>query len=100
MRTGKLTGVDPTDLEELLARASTADAETRIELRDPIASYGPIAIDAMTDWIADPRLAGFAIRVLERIGRVESERARVIDVLAEVDRAELPPYMSATSTRQ
>ena len=59
----------PTGLDALLAQAQTAAPMDRIELRDPIAAYGELAIDAMTDWLGDPRLAAFAIRVLERRAR-------------------------------
>jgi hypothetical protein len=78
-------------LEDLLAQAREADPMTRIELRDPIASHGEAAIDAMADWISDPRLAAFAIRVLERIGRDQNARAGTVAILAAVDRADLPP---------
>lgn len=57
------------DLEQLLTEARDADPGDRINLRDPIAAHGEVAIDAMTDWLGDSRLAAFAIRVLERIGR-------------------------------
>jgi hypothetical protein len=82
-----------TDLDELLTTAAEADAATRIELRDPIAAHSALAADAMTDWLGDPRLAAFAIRVLGRIGREPSERAMVIDILASVDRTELPEHL-------
>ena len=81
------------DLDDLLNRAATADPGTRIEFRDAIAGHGALAIEAMNDWLADPRLAAFAIRVLERIGRDPANRAAVIDVLASVDRAELPAHL-------
>ena len=81
-------------LDGLLTRAREADPGNRIELRDPIAAYGEIAIDAMTDWLGDPRLAAFAIRVLERIGREQANRGAVIEVLAAVDREELTPALA------
>ena len=56
-------------LDELLAQARQAEPLDRITFRDPIAAYGTTAIDVMTDWLADLRLAAFAIRVLERIGQ-------------------------------
>src|SRR6185295_1715241 len=80
---------DPSELDDLLTQAREASPQTRIERRDPIASFGEAAVDAMADWIGDPRLAAFAIRVLERLGRLPTARAAVIDVLRSVDRAAL-----------
>ena len=80
-------------LDALLAQARDADPGNRINLRDPIAAHGELAIDAMTDWLGDTRLAAFAIRVLERIGRSDVNRAAVIDVFRAVDRIELPPHL-------
>jgi hypothetical protein len=53
----------PDTIEGLLALAVTANPLVRIELRDRIAAHGDDAIEAMTDRLADPRLAAFAIRV-------------------------------------
>lgn len=87
-----------TDLDALLALARDADPNDRIEFRDPIAAYDDFAIEAMTDWLGDARLAAFAIRVLERIGRSggkgSRDRTAVIDVLSAVDREELPPHLA------
>jgi hypothetical protein len=79
---------EPT-LETLLAAAGNAGPLDRIAYRDPIAAHGEAAIDAMTDWLADPRLAAFAVRVLERIGREPANRDAVVATLAAVDREEL-----------
>jgi hypothetical protein len=81
-------------LDDLLAQAREAPPETRIELRDQIAAHGENAIEAMTDWLGDERLAAFAIRVLERIGREPANRDAVQAVLAAVDRDELPPHLT------
>lgn len=51
---------DGADLETHLARARDASGMDRIELRDPIAAHGEAAIDALTAWLADARLAAFA----------------------------------------
>ena len=83
-----------TALDDLLAHARDASPETRIELRDQIAAHGENAIEAMTDWLGDERLAAFAIRVLERIGREPANRDTVEAVLAAVDRDELPPHLA------
>jgi hypothetical protein len=82
-----------TELDPLLAQAREADPADRILLRDQIASHGETAIDAMTDWLGDERLAAFAIRVLERIGQGVQTRDAVTELLAAVDREELPPHL-------
>ena len=87
------------ELDDLLAEARDAEPGDRIILRDPIAAHGQVAIDAMTDWLGDPRLAAFAIRVLERIGRDPSTRPTVVRVLAAIDRAELPAHLAGDVDR-
>lgn len=82
-------------LNELLADARDAAPATRIELRDPIANFGTLAVDAMTDWLGDERLAAFAIRVLERIGQDHANQGAVLDVFEAVDRDELPPHLAS-----
>ena len=82
------------DLDSLLALARDADPENRIDLRDPIAEHGEPAIEAMTDWLADPRLAAFSVRVLERIGRQPGLRSHVVEVLRAADRTELPEHLA------
>lgn len=65
------------DLPGLLANAAGAGPAERIEWRDPIAAHGAPAIEAVRPWLTDPRLAAFAIRVIERAGRNgEREAAR------------------------
>jgi hypothetical protein len=68
------------ELVELLEDARTAAPGRRIELRDPIAAYGVPAIEAVQPWLQDDRLAGFAVRVIERAG-VDGERAAATTVL-------------------
>ena len=82
------------DLDELLTQAREADPADRINLRDPIAAFGESAVDSMVDWLGDPRLAAFAIRVLERIGREPNERSAVITILRAVDRSDLPSHLT------
>ena len=84
---------DTGTLEGLLPLATAADPLVRMNLRDPIAAHGDDAIEAMTDWLADPRLAAFAIRVLGRIGRTEANRAAVIASPRAVDREDLPAHL-------
>lgn len=81
------------ELDDLLTQAREADPGDRITLRDPIAAHGEVAIEAMVDWLGDPRLAAFAIRVLERIGREPEQRSAVIAALGAVDRTELPQHL-------
>jgi hypothetical protein len=82
------------NLDRLLDQAQTASPLERIELRDPIAAHGERAIDAMTDWLDDARLAAFAVRVLERIGREPFSRDAVVATLRAVDREELAPGLA------
>jgi hypothetical protein len=56
------------NLASLLEEARTASPDRRIEWRDRIAAHGAEAIAAIRPWLADPALAGFAIRVIERAG--------------------------------
>lgn len=51
----------------LVERARRADPNERIDLRDPIAAHGVEAIDAMGEWLADPVLTRFAVRVVGRV---------------------------------
>jgi hypothetical protein len=81
------------ELDTLLTRARDADPGARINLRDQIAAHGDLAIEAMTDWLGDARLAAFAIRVLERIGLAAASRSTVLDAFWAVDRDELAPYL-------
>jgi hypothetical protein len=92
------TGVSAS-LEDILVEAEQADPSDRINHRDAIAAHGDAAIEAMTDWLGDERLAAFAIRVLERIGRDTGNRQAVVDVLAAVDRAELPTHLAGDVDR-
>jgi hypothetical protein len=81
------------ELDQLLASAGDADPSERIQFRDPIAAHGEDAIEAMTDWLGDQRLAAFAIRVLEVIGRDPHLRRSVAEVLHAIDREELPAHL-------
>jgi hypothetical protein len=83
------------DLDKLLAAARDADPSERIELRDELVSHGDRAVEAMTDWLGDPELAAFAIRVLERIGRSPETRGSVVEVLTSVDRDELAAHLAS-----
>lgn len=82
------------DLEELLALARDADPAERIKFRDSIAAHGDVAVEAMIDWLGDPRLAAFAIRVLEKIGRQPIHRSIAIAALVGIDRTALPVHIA------
>lgn len=83
-----------TDLEQLLAEARDASPADRLPMyRGSIAAHGAAAIEPMRDWLGDHRLMAFAIRVLERIGLQPAERDEVVNVLAEIDRTELPAHL-------
>ena len=51
-------------LDDLVQRARAASPNDRIDLRDEIAAHGDEAIDAMAEWLADPALTRFAVRVI------------------------------------
>lgn len=80
-------------VDAVLTAARDAEPSERIEFRDQIAAHGEDAIEAMTEWLGDPRLAAFAIRVLEVIGRDPERRSSVADVLQAIDREELPAHL-------
>lgn len=55
-------------LTVLLEEAREAGPDRRIMWRDPIAAFGERAIAGVQGWLADPVLAAFAIRVIQRVG--------------------------------
>lgn len=67
-------------LPTLLEAARAAEPARRIELRDRIAEHGAPAVVALTPWLADPVLAAFAVRVIERVG-LAGERELAAKVL-------------------
>jgi hypothetical protein len=71
------------ELKALLEEAATAPPETRIELRDPIAKFGPAAVEAVRPWTADARLGSFAVRVLERAASYDA-KTQAIALLRDV----------------
>ena len=56
-------------LKRLIEAAASAPPETRIEYRDKVAAYGADAVVAMDAWIEEGRSPGFAIAVLEAVGK-------------------------------
>ncbi len=64
-------------LEQLVEQARSAPPNQRIELRDPIAAHGTAAVDAMAEWLADPQLTRFAVRVIGRVADLGERDAAV-----------------------
>ena len=67
-------------LATLLHEAETASVAVRIDFRDGLAAFGAGAIDAVRPWLANPAMAAFAIRVIERVG-INGEPALASKVL-------------------
>ncbi len=61
-------------LAALLEAARSAGPMDRIAYRDALAAEGLAAVPAITEWLLDPRLGAFAVRVLSRIGSVTRDR--------------------------
>jgi len=76
------------DLESLLAQAKAASPDRRIEFRDPIATHGEEAIDAVGPWLLDPLLGSFAVRVIEKTTSHEVPKRVAIAALYPALRAE------------
>ena len=76
-------------LERLIERARTATPNERIDLRDPIAQHGEAAIHSMAEWLADPQLTRFAVRVIGRAADLGQRGAAVTMLSAARDEASL-----------
>ena len=57
------------ELEQLVEDAASASPGVRIEFRDRIAACGADAVVAMEAWTEQGRSPGFAIAVLEAVGK-------------------------------
>ena len=57
------------ELVALVAQAAAAPDGVRIALRDQIAGFGAPAIIAMQRWVDESRSPGFAVTVIEAVGR-------------------------------
>ncbi len=88
----------PDDLQELLAQARRAGPLDRIEFRDRIAAHGASAVPDLIEWLPDDTLAGFAVRVLERIGREADSRQAAIDALVGARLGAAPPVRTDIDT--
>jgi hypothetical protein len=76
-------------LNDLVRRARTAAPNDRIDLRDPIAAHGALAIDAMAEWLADPELTRFAVRVIGKVADA-GHRELAVQVLEEARQEATP----------
>jgi len=79
------------ELATLLIQAGMAAPGRRIEWRDRIAAHGSRAIEAVRPWLANPTLAAFAIRVIERAA-TNGEAATAMAVLRSA-RSTMPPVV-------
>ena len=61
------------ELGHLLEDAASAPPETRIEYRDRVAAHGADAVAAMEAWVEQGRSPGFAIAVLEAVGKTADD---------------------------
>ena len=61
------------ELGHLLEDAASAPPETRIEYRDRIVAHGADAVVAMEAWVEQGRSPGFAIAVLEAVGKAADD---------------------------
>jgi hypothetical protein len=77
------------NLDQLLIEGRTASKSDRISFRDRIAEHGLAAVPAMQEWLTDPDLGAFAVRVLIKVAEAPSHRRRVLEVLAGVDASTL-----------
>ena len=57
------------ELARLIEAAASATPDVRIDFRDRIASHGAEAMAAMETWVGEGRSPGFAIAVLEAVGK-------------------------------
>lgn len=79
-------------LAALIESARQAGGLDRISYRDPIAAFGREAIGPVAEWLPDPRLGAFAVRVLGKIA-VGSDAEAVYDVLRETLDADSAPLV-------
>jgi hypothetical protein len=73
------------NLDQLLRDAAAADGMSRIEYRDRIAAFGVKAIARLEPWLADPRLAAFAVRTIERAAALADAAVQARAALERAD---------------
>jgi hypothetical protein len=82
------------ELDDLVAAAAKADKQDRISWRNQIAEYGPRAIPTMHQWLTDPHLGAFAVRVLERVAEQPGDRQLVVESLVSVSPTTVSPAVA------
>lgn len=82
----------PAELLALVEKAAAAPATTRIDRRDRIASFGPSAIIAMQRWVDAGHSPGFAVAVIETVGRSPEDTQRAIGALRGL-RSKVPIWL-------
>lgn len=70
----------PPALVALLETVSNLPRDKRIDHRDEVAAFGAAAVTAMQRWVAAGESPGFAIAVLEAVGRT-SDRTGALAAL-------------------
>jgi hypothetical protein len=71
------------ELNAATQRARESSDEDRIQHRDEIAGFGAPAITAMQRWVDAGDSVGFAVAVIERVGR-ETDRRRALAALRRI----------------
>ena len=69
--------IDDSSLDDVLRAAREAGPSDRIGFRDQLAAFGEDVVEPMAQWLTEPRLGAFAVRVLEQVGRDPACRATV-----------------------
>jgi hypothetical protein len=82
------------ELDDLLDAAANADQSERIDWRDPIAEHGQAAIPMIRQWLTNPALGAFAVRVLEKIGERPDDRRAAVAALERIDAAAVPDHVA------
>lgn len=79
--------LDVLPLEEVMRLAREATPFDRIDYRDAIARHGLAGVEAMEDWLGDPVLGWFALRVVGRAGDfgAHEQAVRILARLVESD---------------
>lgn len=70
-------------LATLLLTIREASPNARISHRNQLAAFGPDAIESLAQWLSEPRLGAFAVRVLEQMAREPAHRALAIRTLLD-----------------
>lgn len=68
-------------LDVLLQKVQGVPLNERMHHRNEVAAFGAAALDAVSPWLQDPRMAAFAIRVIGKIGDHDADRAVALERL-------------------